>query len=87
MTIEKPGAGWQRMLVSAFPAYNTAATAAIFAQNHDTTMVQYTYSVPDTDGLYCWVREEDIYTRLMTPTQKNKIKSRDLATTMKVVTE
>ncbi len=58
--------GFTRLLVSKFDAYNAAALARIIAVDNDASLEQYTYTLPDTDPLYCWARQEPLFTDLMT---------------------
>lgn len=58
--------GFSRHLVSEFDAYNAQALARYIEATGDVTVTDYTYSLPDSDPLYCWAREEDIFTSLMT---------------------
>lgn len=62
--------GYSRHLVTFFDSYNADAKARI-AQDADLQgdsidFDNYTYNIPDNDPLYCWAREEEIFTNLMT---------------------
>ena len=50
--------GYLKMLASDFEAWNTQVLLDYLQETGDTTCTQYTFSTPDTDPDYVWVRVE-----------------------------
>lgn len=83
---EPEGNGFTRRTKADFATYNAQATADIKAETYDKSLVQYTYSLPDTDPNYCWVREEGIYTKRLSAQGLASIKTKEeaVAISMKI---
>ena len=71
--------GFSRHLVADFDSYNEEATARIITATGDTSILSYTYSLADSDPLYCWAREEEIFISLMTPEELVMVVSQEEA--------
>lgn len=69
--------GFSKHLLSEFDDYNAQATARVIADTGDTSITSYTYYFPDIDPLYCWAREENIFTSLMTEEELATVVSKE----------
>jgi len=69
--------GYSRHLFADFKSYNDQATVKVKFATQDNTIIQYTYALPDLDPLYCWAREEAVYTDLMSVAELAKVEQKD----------
>jgi hypothetical protein len=72
--------GFSRHLLSEFDDYNAQALSRIQATNPDDSMTAYTMTIADADPLYCWAREEPLFTTLMTEAELAVVLSKEDAT-------
>lgn len=73
-------AGFIKMLMADFPAFNLDAKTRMLAYAPGNDMDDYTSYVPDVNPLYCWARvEEEFTSKVMTDVERAKIVDYDTA--------
>ena len=77
--------GFSKHLKAEFNVYNKSVAERLVIALKDSSITEYTTSLPDIDDKYCWAEEEGFFIDLMSPEEYAIVTSEEDAITQGMV--